>query len=270
MERVLTNLAVNARDAMPSGGRLEIELKNARVDARPSERHVGLEPGDFVVITVSDSGTGMDAATRDRVFEPFFSTKAPGQGTGLGLSTVHSIVQQAGGYLSVDSELGRGTRFEIFLPLAEPVSATTHSGGDDVPTRAAAPDIEVLVVDDEPAVAALLGEVLELNGYRSTVMNDPRAALACAEREVGVALREEHEHAPTGAGQLVHQAQAGLGVLHAQVHQGQGRRVGLGQRRRAGDAVGSSEGDGREVLFEILLFVGIDVDEERHWARKRN
>ncbi|MCB9648491.1 MAG: response regulator [Deltaproteobacteria bacterium] len=178
MERVLTNLAVNARDAMPSGGRLEIELKNARVDARPSERHVGLEPGDFVVITVSDSGTGMDAATRDRVFEPFFSTKAPGQGTGLGLSTVHSIVQQAGGYLSVDSELGRGTRFEIFLPcIRAPADVEQTAGVHGLDVQLFGRGETVLVVEDEADVRRMACAVLRRYGYRPIEAEDPLEAL---------------------------------------------------------------------------------------------
>jgi CheY-like chemotaxis protein len=163
IEQVLMNLIVNARDAMPVGGAIVIETANAE-HAPP-----GLENGapplkTWVTISVTDSGSGMDAATRARIFEPFFTTKLPGKGTGLGLSTVWGIVTQSDGHVSVESELGRGTTFRLYLPrvqreldapVTEPEAPMTLSGTETV-----------LVVEDDEQVRALVKSVLRRNGYR--------------------------------------------------------------------------------------------------------
>ncbi|MCB1748558.1 MAG: PAS domain-containing protein [Gammaproteobacteria bacterium] len=203
LQQVIVNLCINARDALDGSGHIRVGVER-RHQPRCACASCHLDfAGEFVVLSITDDGAGIPAPDLPRVFEPFFSTKAgSGHGSGMGLSMVHGLVHGADGHILLHSAAGQGTRFEIFLPLAEPVSATTRSGGDDVPTRAAAPDIEVLVVDDEPAVAALLGEVLELNGYRSTVMNDPRAALACVERDgtrFGLLLTDQTMPGMTGA-----------------------------------------------------------------------
>jgi signal transduction histidine kinase len=119
LEQVLMNLVANARDAMPTGGKLEVATGDCEVTPEFVRLHPGTKPGAYVVIAISDTGTGMSAEVKARIFEPFFTTKPRGKGTGLGLSTVYGIVQQVGGFLLVDSEPGLGTTFKIYLPRAE-------------------------------------------------------------------------------------------------------------------------------------------------------
>jgi two-component system, cell cycle sensor histidine kinase and response regulator CckA len=159
IEQVVMNLAVNARDAMPDGGQLAIETSNIRLPAD----HVGeLPAGDYVLLSVTDTGTGMDAATRARIFEPFFTTKAPGKGTGLGLSTVFGIVQQSGGYLDVHSEPGHGSTFKAYLPrTSQRVRASSATG--HLPVLRGSETI--LLVEDEAQVRTVASAILRRNGY---------------------------------------------------------------------------------------------------------
>jgi two-component system cell cycle sensor histidine kinase/response regulator CckA len=174
LEQVLVNLAVNARDAMPGGGRLDIEVSSLVLSAPQS---ADIPAGSYAVVTVTDTGSGMDAATQARIFEPFFTTKEPGRGTGLGLSTVFGIVQQSGGSISVCSELGKGTRFLIYLPS---VTAQLGPEQESPPPRSARGSETVLVVDDEDSVRTVASSVLRRHGY--TVIqarNAGEALLAC-------------------------------------------------------------------------------------------
>jgi len=164
MEQVLMNLIVNARDAMPGGGRIEIETRNATLDAAFAREHHGVDPGSYVALSVTDTGQGMDAATRARIFEPFFTTKAQGKGTGLGLSTVWGIVRQSGGHVEAQSEIGRGTTFTLYLPRAV-------GEADDVPPEPPAPATvrgseTVLLVEDDEQVRGFVRDVLHRHGYQ--------------------------------------------------------------------------------------------------------
>lgn len=163
IEQVLINLVVNARDAMPQGGRLRVEAANVLVHDELCAKHPSLPPGRFVQLTVSDSGMGMTTETMARAFEPFFTTKELGRGTGLGLATVYGIVKQCGGTITVESELGAGTTFFVYLPVAHDV-APRPSG---VHERRSSPSAgeTILLVEDEDTVRHLARRVLESQGY---------------------------------------------------------------------------------------------------------
>jgi signal transduction histidine kinase len=140
IEQVVLNLVVNARDAMQKGGTLTLETRMAFVETTPEALRRSVPPGAYVVLTVSDSGTGMDARTKAQIFEPFFTTKDVGAGTGLGLSTVFGIVKQSGGGVIVESELGRGARFEVSLPRASLPGASTKEPSRNEPLTPSAPN----------------------------------------------------------------------------------------------------------------------------------
>jgi two-component system, cell cycle sensor histidine kinase and response regulator CckA len=162
LEQVVVNLAVNARDAMPQGGRLSIVVRDVVVDETLAREQAGLRPGRYVRLDVGDNGVGMEPETLDHLFEPFFSTKEKGKGTGLGLATVYGIVHQGGGHIAVESSVGRGTTFRIWLPEVESDEEPA------APPAAAAPAAgteTILLVEDEDALRELLHEVLSENGY---------------------------------------------------------------------------------------------------------
>ncbi len=178
VEQVLMNLAVNARDAMPQGGKLAMETANVEI-SMDEARDLELTPGRYVMLKVSDTGNGMDAATLSHVFEPFFTTKPVGKGTGLGLSTVYGIVKQSGGGIQVDSEPGRGTAFRIYLPAAE---GGSRKPGDRVANRQVSGGPEtILVVEDEPDLRELTRIFLESYGYKVLEAGSAEQALRMAE-----------------------------------------------------------------------------------------
>lgn len=181
IEQVIMNLAVNARDAMPQGGRLTIKTRNAMLDELYGrERGVELAAGPYVMLAVSDTGMGMDEATRTRAFEPFFTTKPHDKGTGLGLSTVYGIVKQSGGYVWVYSEPGRGATFEIYLPRVDEAA----SAPEDVHVSADAPRGRetILLVEDEEAIRSLTGEILTQAHYEVLVVAGGEEAISLAAR----------------------------------------------------------------------------------------
>jgi CheY-like chemotaxis protein len=183
VEQVIMNLVVNARDAMPKGGRLTIQTKNVTIGQGARLDAVGVEPGSYVLLAVRDTGHGMDAETRSHLFEPFFTTKEKGKGTGLGLSTVYGIVKQSGGSISVESAPGRGTTFRIYLPRVEkevPVAAGGFEAIDPARGRET-----ILLVEDEPAVRGLVHETLRLHGYTVLEARHGIEALLTSTKYVG-------------------------------------------------------------------------------------
>jgi two-component system cell cycle sensor histidine kinase/response regulator CckA len=182
IEQIVMNLVVNARDAMPHGGRLTLETANVELDEVYAARHPGSRPGPHVMIAVSDTGSGMDRNTIARIFEPFFTTKERGKGTGLGLSTVYGIVKQSGGNIWVYSEPGHGTTFKVYFPRAEKVAPANRPAGAAPQARAGE---TVLVVEDQPAVRALITSVLESAGYTVLAAADADGALALCRQHDG-------------------------------------------------------------------------------------
>jgi CheY-like chemotaxis protein len=175
LEQVILNLALNGRDAMPGGGTLTLDMTEVELDVAYSEMHLGVVPGPYVRLTVSDTGAGMTPQVRARIFEPFFTTKGVGQGTGLGLATVHGIVTRNGGSVTVSSEIGRGTTFNVYFPAAHiaEVPATPASA----PLRLPVGTETIVVVEDDAALRQLTTRLLHKQGYRVLVAANADEAL---------------------------------------------------------------------------------------------
>ena len=178
--QVFLNLAVNARDAMPEGGNLTVETANVMLDGEGTQA----EPGPYVMVTVTDTGSGMDTETQQKIFDPFFTTKEIGQGTGLGLSTVHGIIKQHGGAITVSSEPDKGTTFKVYFPGVEaPVEELPDEAREEVLPPAGGETI--LVVEDEETIRILIQRVLEMQGYQVFCASNPSEAEQSFARQVG-------------------------------------------------------------------------------------
>ncbi|MGA2556672.1 MAG: ATP-binding protein, partial [Verrucomicrobiota bacterium] len=185
--QVLMNLVLNARDAMPNGGKLTIATSNVTLDENYARAHPGVIPGDYVMLSVSDTGTGMTDEVKARMFEAFFTTKPKGRGTGLGLATCQTIVQQSGGHIGVYSELGQGTTFKVCFPrVDQPLDAAAGAfKGGPLPCGTET----VMVVEDEPAVRSLARSILEGRGYVVLSASNGRDALHLARQHKGAPIR---------------------------------------------------------------------------------
>jgi two-component system NtrC family sensor kinase len=191
LENAILNLAVNARDAMPGGGRLTIETANVHLDEDyVSHNSDGFAPGQYVMLTVSDSGTGMSREVRERAFEPFFTTKPSGTGTGLGLSMVYGFMKQSNGYVNIDSEIGEGTAIKLYFPrLSEPGALLEWTD-----ERGARPNLEargsetILLVEDDPEVRKFSAGVLREQGYTVHIAPDAVSGLAVLQADPKIAL----------------------------------------------------------------------------------
>ena len=196
IENAVLNLAINARDAMPNGGRLVIETQNASLDAEAVEMLPGFAPGDYVLLSVADTGIGMTPEVQARCFEPFFTTKGPSKGSGLGLSTIYGFARQSGGNVTIYSEPGRGTTVNIYLPRATDVPAS-----EPRPASASirASDGEtILVVEDDDRVRRLTRARLKDLGYRVEEASNGQSALAVLESKPGIDLVFSDQVMPGG------------------------------------------------------------------------
>jgi len=183
MEQIIMNLAVNSRDAMPNGGKLFIETRNADLDQTYTASHPLMKPGAYIQLTVSDTGCGMDEETQSHIFEPFFTTKEKGKGTGLGLATVYGIVKQSGGFIWVYSELGKGTSFKIYLPRVDQVEE--HSGAATPTAEVPTGSETILLTEDEQDVREIAREFLESGGYKVVEAKDASEAVQLARQHSG-------------------------------------------------------------------------------------
>jgi CheY-like chemotaxis protein len=231
LEQVLVNLVVNARDAMPRGGTLTLETANTTLDEAYAAEHLDARPGEHVVLTVSDTGVGMDDEVKARIFEPFFTTKKRGEGTGLGLATVFGIVKQSGGHILVDSSLGQGTTFQVFLPSVDGVAASTEPKPGVVSDQASAGQT-ILVVEDEELVRNLTARMLRSRGYQVHVAGGGPEALQVSEQcggDVHLLLVDLHMPQMNGL-EVAQQLQSRWPQMRVLYMSGHGSAVGLVRR----------------------------------------
>ena len=236
MENALLNLVINAKDAMPEGGKITIETANSYLDDAYAAQFGDIRPGQYVMLSVTDTGGGIPAAILDRVFEPFFTTKEPGKGTGLGLSMIHGFVKQSGGHIRIYSEAGHGTSVKIYLPkLTQDFATATAPKAMDLdvqPLARAKASETILVVEDNEGVLDFTCSALEDLGYRVLIARDGPEAVDILESETAIDLLFTDVVMPNGMSgrQLADQAlekRPGLPVLYttgysrnAIVHQG--------------------------------------------------
>jgi CheY-like chemotaxis protein len=216
LESALINLVINARDAMPYGGRITLSTASFTMGDTPDPKKRGLVAGEYVLLSVSDTGTGMAPNVMARAFEPFFTTKPIGQGTGLGLSMVYGYIKQAKGYIQIESELGIGTRVHLYLPVHQgEVTALAHEP-ERTPTGAGE---TILVVEDEPVVRSLVVEVLNELGYETLEAGEASEALCITESEQRIDLLISDVGLPGMNGRqladIARQQRPGLKVLFA-------------------------------------------------------
>jgi PAS domain S-box-containing protein len=216
IEQIIVNLAVNARDAMPNGGWMTIQTSNVMLDEPYVASHLGVEPGRYVLLVISDTGIGMSDEVKSRIFEPFFTTKEIGKGTGLGLATVYGIVKQSGGHIWVYSEEGQGTTFKIYLPYAAQKAGALP---DDQQAHALLPGTEtILVVEDEPSVRELTTIVLQSAGYNVLVAENGQDVLRLLQEsghQIQLLLTDVVMPGMSGAelAELVHQSHPHLKIV---------------------------------------------------------
>ncbi len=184
IEQVILNLAVNARDAMPQGGKLKIETMNADLDENDARRLRYVIPGQYVMLQVSDTGTGMSAEVQSHIFEPFYTTKEQGKGTGLGLATVYGVIKQSGGYIWLESEVGKGSKFQVYLPRAEGVEPETARSKPSFEAEAHGP-ATILVAEDEASLRKLTCNTLKQSGYKVLEAKDGPEAVEIARQYRG-------------------------------------------------------------------------------------
>jgi CheY-like chemotaxis protein len=185
LEQVLINLVVNARDAMPTGGRITIEAGNVTVGDQDSRESAELAPGSYVMLSVSDTGIGMSKKVQDHIFEPFFTTKESGQGSGLGLSTVFGIVKQSGGHIFVDSDPGQGSTFKILFPSSRERPTRVITSANLAPINLSGAET-ILLVEDENAVRSFVARALRQQGYQVLDASNGGEALMIAEQHPGI------------------------------------------------------------------------------------
>jgi CheY-like chemotaxis protein len=198
VEQIIMNLAVNAQDAMPRGGILTLETANIELDEHHAKSHLGVEPGQYVVLTVTDTGTGITPQVRARLFEPFFTTKEVGRGTGLGLATVHAIVTRSGGSVDVYSEVGNGTSFKVYFPRADAADVVA-----EVPSVVAWPHVgteTVLVVEDADGLRELTRRLLQRLGYTVLVAENAEEAFQLFEQNPSINVVLTDVVMPGGSG----------------------------------------------------------------------
>ena len=182
VQQIVSNLVINARDAMPAGGKLTIKTANAVMDEQFCSRHSGSRPGDYVVMTITDTGCGIDPEIMPYIFEPFFTTKERHKGTGLGLPSVYGIVKQAGGYITVSSEQGRGTTFKIYFPFHEKTDDSCLPSDEQEVVKGDISRLKILLVEDDEMVRDLTGQLLELLGHQVIGADSPDHALEMARK----------------------------------------------------------------------------------------